>query len=346
LSQKCTQKLGYKLESFHVQRHLRGEFKNFVFYNRLDQTYHLNSSVSLETLLDKYDTNTLDSITAEIGSASSKALKTDVVFADYFFERFHLSRKCPFKLVQECLRRELLNVRDFPESIQKIVATVVKDNVITDFEYRFLSQKFGELGLPLGLLDDIQRSLMRYSKSFDDLLHIIFEDRIITSEEILFLSEKIDERELPREVLIQRFWQIGFTYYPTTFSQLDGFARFLRLLLIKSCITGANIAFEYPDFLLFKNFAAVFSVPIYTLESEIIDLLSPVFVGVSSENIEFLFKSISISPILDQIAVDSSEDKSSITHAYLKTILEEERRRIGTPDAGLFLENIKFRLGI
>ena len=243
-----------------------------------------------------------------------------------------------FDIVESKLRTEYLGLNTGVKEIDYLLSSVLKDNVITVVEERFLLQKLKENDLQVEVLEKAKEFLNNSNPYLDGIIHIIYDDLKITSEELRFLNEKCLENSIPIDIAIMRFWQIGFIYYPSALSSIPNYFFWLKLLFIISKME--EIEFEY----IYLNIFSKDSI------EEVIDIAfnQELQYFKNKSGIEDLISIDNILSILniEIVSEDVLEKFDKVQVSKLRQILEEEKRRIGTPDAALFCENIIFRLGI
>jgi hypothetical protein len=252
----------------------------------------------------------------------------------------------PFETLKNEARKNFIKVNSGNKKIDELIRTVVKDNRITQCEEEFLIQKTVELNLPVSLLYEATKSLHENNPYLDNLIHLVFEDGVITKEEIKFLKEKVIENEFNPIYFNVRFWQIGLIHYMDHLLKYELFSNIIKYWGINFKLklstelgnefyfNALNI-FESSSFesLLMKGEKKINTSLNYAIKHSL-------YKNLLLENCIGYFKSPSISNI-EKI----EPDKPLNSHInLLKTIINEEKRRLGSPQGNLLAENILFRI--
>ena len=223
---------------------------------------------------------------------------------------------------------------------------MVKDNRITPCEEEFLTQKTKELNLPISILNEAKRSLHENNPYLDNLIHLVFEDGIITKEELKFLKEKVIENEFNPTYFNIRFWQIGLIHYMDYLMKYDSFVNLVKYWGVNQKLElDENINDEYYFNSLNIFESSDFEILLEKGEEKIKHYLASVLINDGSkflieDTINFI-KSPAKKDSADEIA---NEQTLNSQINLLRTIINEEKRRIGSPQANLLAENILHRI--
>lgn len=264
------------------------------------------------------------------------------------------------------------------DKIQLLHDEIVRDNNISEIERKLLESKLEEYNEIISLEDIEKNGLISYHL-FWEILKIVCSNIQLNKFEELFIEEKSIEYGIPRRskkdmidsVLLRnkihsfflksenlkycylffiiKFLNIKAYYYDSFFKILDD-SNF-SISKIENYYTQAldklkdklatydnevlNIAITVSNLL--KIFYASYSIP-YSKE-----LQNDLLTGVTIQKLLNYGDKKNVVPEVD-LFNNVKGETGSINAATLKKILDQEKRRIGSPDAQLFSENIKFRL--
>lgn len=252
----------------------------------------------------------------------------------------------PFQVLKNGARKNFIKVNSGNKKIDELIRTVVKDNRITPCEEEFLTQKTKELNLPISILNEAKRSLHENNPYLDNLIHLVFEDGIITKEELKFLKEKVIENEFNPTYFNIRFWQIGLIHYMDYLMKYDSFVNLVKYWGVNQKLElDENINDEYYFNSLNIFESSDFEILLEKGEEKIKHYLASVLINDGSkflieDTINFI-KSPAKKDSADEIA---NEQTLNSQINLLRTIINEEKRRIGSPQANLLAENILHRI--
>ena len=160
--------------------------------------------------------------------------------------KFDISKKIDFKLPNTiknefknymCDEFTILNLKD--EKISYLINLVTRDNVLTEIEKDFLSQKTEELSLPHDLIEKANEYILSKNPYLDNIFSLILSDGIIKKEEIMFLLEKTIENEFDEEHVNNRFWKFAINFHLNKFLEIESFSK-----LIKIWYTANKLSFD------------------------------------------------------------------------------------------------------
>ena len=252
----------------------------------------------------------------------------------------------PFQTIKNEARKNFIKVNSGNKKIDELIRTVVKDNRITQCEEEFLIQKSIELDLPVSILSEAKRSLHENNPYLDNLIHLVFEDGIITEEEIKFLKEKVIENEFNPTYFNVRFWQIGLIHYMDYLLKYELFSNIIKYWGINFKLklsTELGNEFYFNALNIFES---------SSFESILIKGEKKIILSLNKANKHSLFKNLLLEDCIRCIKSPSISDKETMEPEkplnsqinILKMIINEEKRRIGSPQANLLAENILFRI--
>ncbi len=323
-----------KLSWFSVRKIIRTELKESVEYSKKNLMF---------TLISK-----------EKESIGANTKEEEILISDT--ELFLLKIK---KIINEKdlrtsfinkIKKNYINVNSGDKRIDQLINSIVKDNVITDIEEQFLLQKIDEYKLSKDILDQAKKSLYMNNPYLDNLIHLIYEDGIITNTELVFLKEKVFENGFYEEFVNNRFWQIGIMHYLDHLLNIKSFETIIILwLTTQQFIITANL----DDIWLFNqiNIFGNLNKKKQSINSIIEDGLEKIEKYISTilkeelniSETDLLFKKIYKNYYISK-KINLTQQQTSIDFQYVIKIIQEEKYRLGTPDANLMAENIIFRL--
>ena len=110
-----------------------------------------------------------------------------------------------------------------------LIKLVVKDNIITDIEKKFIDEKINELDLSKELAENIKDYTFSNNPFFDNILSIIFKDGIVKEIELEFLFEKSNENSFSKSFVNNRFWQYAIKYHLDDLTRNEDFIKIIKL---------------------------------------------------------------------------------------------------------------------
>lgn len=254
--------------------------------------------------------------------------------------------------VQKFFKEKFIIVKTGNEKLDYLIKSIVKDNAITECEETFLKQKARELGMATNLIDLAKKSLYSNNPYLDNLIHIIFEDGIITKEELQFLKEKSEEHNFSKSFVNKRFWTTGISVFWNHLRKIDGFERFILLFYIgqklKSPLLNQDM-WIFTNLNIFSNdsIEEIINTGNLKIEEVLETQIRNQFKIDFKEFFSLAKKEIQLEKIISNTPQDHSNPKGKnncLEYTELYKMLDREKRRIGSPDANLLVENIKFQI--
>ena len=229
-------------------------------------------------------------------------------------------------------------------NLDQLIRSIVKDNVITETEENFLKSKAIEYGLDEKVIGIAKSNLRSNNPYLDNLIHIVYEDGIVTQQEIIFLREKTLEETFSLYYSSRRFWVIGFSEYLPHLAKNEVLLEIILLLFILIKLDHFDDLevqiFDCLDIFKFDNYQKSIEYAKEELKKLVIEDLNLNY-NIQARKIESLLSSLDNT--LKDAEIDSIENEISNPDLFFK-LLDQERYRIGTPDADLLVENVKFKL--
>jgi hypothetical protein len=326
----CRPKSGKEIKEIYFNRHgmklSKEDFNRIVWLFLKSKFTHCRSTWTYQW--NEAPSDHEDTINIELENLKSK-----------------LSNFNPFETLKNEARKNFIKVNSGNKKIDELIKTVVKDNIITEYEEEFLKQKTAELGLPISILEEAKRSLHENNPYLDNLIHLVFEDGIVTNQELLFLKEKVTENKYNPIYFNSRFWQIGLMHYMDYLLKYEPFLNIVKLWGINYKIQiDLNIdnKFYHDSLNIFEatNFKDLLIKGELLIKNRLNNSLKT---NHSTFRIEETLEIIK-TPILinNEKYIETQPLNTHIN--LLRTIINEEKRRIGSPQANLLAENILFRI--
>lgn len=323
ISSLISSKKGIRLTKSEVNKLIFRYLKNKINYDNKNYVYTLKEPIAELDFEEKKDIN----LNLLIGKT----------------ENCEVAEIC-----QNIFKEKYLNIKTGNEKMDYLIKSIVKDNAITKCEEIFLKQKAQEMGLHNDIIDQAKKSLYSNNPYLDNLIHIIYDDGIVTTEELNFLKEKSNEHNFSKTFVNQRFWTTGISVYLFHLLKISNFDKIVILIFLCEKLKFPKISQEMWLFSKFNIFSGE-SLPIIinnTLEevkNDLGDFITNKY-GVDGELIiKEAFCDLKLSNYSkDNIESEISENK--LRESSLLKILDQEKLRLGTPDANLLVENVKFRI--
>ena len=251
--------------------------------------------------------------------------------------------------LQTAVRQNFFQISSGNSKFDDLVKNILRDNIITPTEELFLTEKAKEYNISNEQLHNIRASLHQNNPYFDNIIHLVFEDGKITLNELQFLREKIVEHGFSEKFFNVRFWQIGIRDYLSYLIGFEQFANVIKLWKLNQIINSSSPRLKDELFFTSLNIMNGESLEIILengLKLILTQLLSTY--NVTPLNIKKIINSVDFVKFEQDMKLthDSEVDKGStkLTRNVLIRIIEEEKRRIGSPAASLLAENIIFRI--
>ena len=268
-----------------------------------------------------------------------KENKFDELINDYSSENVQL-------VVSNFFKNKLIEISTGNDKIDYLIKSVVKDNLITEAEELFLKNKAKEFSFEDDIIDKAKQLLEQNNPYLDNIIHIIFDDGIVSNEELSFLNEKTTENDFTQEFVNNRFWVIAFSEYRYHLLKLKGFDNIFKLIFIYLEL-NLNTRLNDDKLIEYLNIFSNYSIEDVVNQAEkdilafIIELLR------NSEKIKNI--NYFLNEAYDKIVLSNTEsfnlnnsDETLLTR--LIKILNQEKMRLGSLDADLIVENVKYRI--
>ncbi|NJW54160.1 hypothetical protein [Salinimicrobium oceani] len=241
-----------------------------------------------------------------------------------------------------------IEVRTGNEKIDSLVKAVVKDNFITECEEEFLKQKTRELDLSFDLIEKAKKSLNSNNPYLDNILNVIFEDGKVTKQELDFLKEKTKENQFSKSFVNRRFLVRGIALHLQELLKLTDLRKFIKLWHIGSTLNSALYTsdlwlFTRINIFKFSTLEESLHDAIVRTEDELIPVIEKTL---KLQGRDFVKKTYERIELREGSLFHEKEQNNSLTLDIKRIIeiLDDEKIKIGTPDAHLLVENIKFRI--
>ena len=158
------------------------------------------------------------------------------------------------------------------------------------------------------------------------------------------MREKTLEETFSLYYSSRRFWVIGFSEYLPHLAKNDVLLEIILLLFILIKLDHFDDLevkiFDCLDIFKFDNYQRSIEYAKEELKKLVIEDLNLNY-NIQARKIESLLSSLDNT--LKDAEIDSLENEISSQDIFFK-LLDQERYRIGTPDADLLVENVKFKL--
>ena len=270
---------------------------------------------------------------------NKKENKFDELINDYSSENVQL-------VVSNFFKNKLIEISTGNDKIDYLIKSVVKDNLITEAEELFLKNKAKEFSFEDDIIDKAKQLLEQNNPYLDNIIHIIFDDGIVSNEELLFLNEKTTENDFTQEFVNNRFWVIAFSEYRYHLLKLKGFDNIFKLIFIYLEL-NLNNRLNDDKLIEYLNIFSNYSIEdvVNQAEKDILAFISELLRNSEKiKNINYF-----LNEAYDKIVLNNTEsfnlnnsDESLLTR--LIKILNQEKMRLGSLDADLIVENVKYRI--
>ena len=270
---------------------------------------------------------------------NKKENKFDELINDYSSENVQL-------VVSNFFKNKLIEISTGNDKIDYLIKSVVKDNLITEAEELFLKNKAKEFSFEDDIIDKAKQLLEQNNPYLDNIIHIIFDDGIVSNEELLFLNEKTTENDFTKEFVNNRFWVIAFSEYRYHLLKLKGFDNIFKLIFIYLEL-NLNTRLNDDKLIEYLNIFSNYSIKdvVNQAEKDILAFISELLRNSEKiKNINYF-----LNEAYDKIVLSNTEsfnlnnsDETLLTR--LIKILNQEKMRLGSLDADLIVENVKYRI--
>lgn len=270
---------------------------------------------------------------------NKKENKFDELINDYSSENVQL-------VVSNFFKNKLIEISTGNDKIDYLIKSVVKDNLITEAEELFLKNKAKEFSFEDDIIDKAKQLLEQNNPYLDNIIHIIFDDGIVSNEELSFLNEKTTENDFTQEFVNNRFWVIAFSEYRYHLLKLKGFDNIFKLIFIYLEL-NLNTRLNDDKLIEYLNIFSNYSIEdvVNQAEKDILAFISELIRNNKKiKNINYF-----LNEAYDKIVLSNTEsfnlnnsDETLLTR--LIKILNQEKMRLGSLDADLIVENVKYRI--
>jgi len=242
------------------------------------------------------------------------------------------------------VRESFLHIDTGRAKLNTLIVSIVKDNHISEAERNFLRRKLKEYGLPLVILEHVEKMVGDNNPSLDPIIDLLFENPELGNEEFRFIKEKIKESSLSELQGSRRFLKKAISFHIYELLKNTEFYSLAKSWGLLYSINKDEFNAQVNDFC---------NSNIFSFES--FDKLFTQFFNRSKQyTLEYIGKRISQSDtrgvherLLEHVVIsEPSQIEVLDVHSVEKfvKVLREEKTRIGTPDADLLAENIIFRI--
>ena len=129
------------------------------------------------------------------------------------------------------------SIEDLDSKIKNLIRIVLRDNIITKYEEKFLRQKLIEYKVEEKLIDDIPKYIDSKNPYYDEIFEMVWLDNIVKENEIDFIKEKTKENHHNQEYINRRFW--GYSI-KNKYEELLKIFNFRKLINYKLTIKAAK----------------------------------------------------------------------------------------------------------
>ena len=322
LSKLILKKFNLRLSKREINAIIFRSMRNEIDYNNDTYQYTLIKTINIET---------------------SKDEKTEF---DYFIQNKKESEL--LHKVEMFFKNKYIDVATGNKDIDYLIKTIVKDNIITDCEELFLKNKTKEYNLPENIIDIAKEHLEQNNPYLDNIIHIIFDDGIISDNELLFLNEKTVENNFTEEFVNNRFWLIAFSDYSKHLLKLPLLEYLVKLIFLYNELGFAN---ETNDSKLISALNVFSDKSIINVIKNAEEKIRVFLIQLLKESNKIENSVLFVNEAISKLKVTRSEDinieaKDGTDSEIFKIIkvINEEKRRLGSPAANLLAENILFRI--
>lgn len=265
---------------------------------------------------------------------------------DYFIQKTNGTEL--LNTVKMFFKDKYINVSTGNKEMDYVIKTIVKDNIITDCEELFLKKKTKEYNLPENIIDKAKEHLEQNNPYLDNIIHIIFDDGIVSDNELEFLNEKTIENNFSEKFVNSRFWTIAFSDYSTHLLKLPHMEGLMKLIFLYNALGFVHNTNDIKLISALNVFSDKSIVNVIKNAEEKTRLyLIKLIEGSNKIKNSVLFMNEAISKLKVNSSPESLNEamkRSDNDMFKLVKILNQEKIRIGSPDADLLVENVKYRL--
>lgn len=270
---------------------------------------------------------------------NKKENKFDELINDYSSENVQL-------VVSNFFKNKLIEITTGNDKIDYLIKSVVKDNLITEAEELFLKNKAKEFSFEDDIIDKAKQLLEQNNPYLDNIIHIIFDDGIVSNEELSFLNEKTTENDFTQEFVNNRFWVIAFSEYRYHLLKLKGFDNIFKLIFIYLEL-NLNTRLNDDKLIEYLNIFSNYSIEdvVNQAEKDILAFISELLRNSEKiKNINYFLNEAYIKIVLNNTESFNLNNSDETLLTRLIKILNQEKMRLGSLDADLIVENVKYRI--
>ena len=270
---------------------------------------------------------------------NKKENKFDELINDYSSENVQL-------VVSNFFKNKLIEISTGNDKIDYLIKSVVKDNLITEAEELFLKNKAKEFSFEDDIIDKAKQLLEQNNPYLDNIIHIIFDDGIVSNEELSFLNEKTTENDFTQEFVNNRFWVIAFSEYRYHLLKLKGFDNIFKLIFIYLEL-NLNTRLNDDKLIEYLNIFSNYSIEdvVNQAEKDILAFISELLRNSEKiKNINYFLNEAYNKIVLSNTESFNLNDSDETLLTRLIKILNQEKMRLGSLDADLIVENVKYRI--
>ena len=322
--------------SREISNILRNEFNTFLHKQEVNKLIYrkLTSDVyycknTYRYSLKKFNTE----------QKNKKENKFDELINDYSSENVQL-------VVSNFFKNKLIEISTGNDKIDYLIKSVVKDNLITEAEELFLKNKAKEFSFEDDIIDKAKQLLEQNNPYLDNIIHIIFDDGIVSNEELLFLNEKTTENDFTQEFVNNRFWVIAFSEYRYHLLKLKGFDNIFKLIFIYLEL-NLNTRLNDDKLIEYLNIFSNYSIEdvVNQAEKDILAFISELLRNSEKiKNINYFLNEAYTKIVLSNTESFNLNNSDETLLTRLIKILNQEKMRLGSLDADLIVENVKYRI--
>ena len=270
---------------------------------------------------------------------NKKENKFDELINDYSSENVQL-------VVSNFFKNKLIEISTGNDKIDYLIKSVVKDNLITEAEELFLKNKAKEFSFEDDIIDKAKQLLEQNNPYLDNIIHIIFDDGIVSNEELSFLNEKTTENDFTQEFVNNRFWVIAFSEYRYHLLKLKGFDNIFKLIFIYLEL-NLNTRLNDDKLIEYLNIFSNYSIEdvVNQAEKDILAFISELLRNSEKiKNINYFLNEAYTKIVLSNTESFNLNNSDETLLTRLIKILNQEKMRLGSLDADLIVENVKYRI--
>jgi len=322
--------------SKEISNILRKEFNTLLHKQEVNKLIYSNLTSYVDYCKNTY-TYSLKKFNSE--QKNKKENNFDELINDYSSEYVQL-------VVSNFFKNKLIKISTGNDKIDYLIKSVVKDNLITEAEELFLKNKAKEFSFEDDIIDKAKQLLEQNNPYLDNIIHIIFDDGIVSNEELLFLNEKTSENNFTKEFVNNRFWVIAFSEYRYHLLKLKGFDNIFKLIFIYLEL-NLNTKLNDDKLIEYLNIFSNYSIEdvVNQAEKDLLAFISELLRNNEKiKNINYFLNEAYSKIVLNNTESFNLKNSDETLLTRLIKILNQEKMRLGSLDADLIVENVKYRI--